>query len=133
MNKPRWRASAVAAVLLLALVSPAAPNASAHVRGHHQHSAASVLSWNETASAAYTTSKFSPPVFAVGMGYVQAAVYNAVVGIEGGSNAGVPEPMWTRLEADSSAKLGDHVIQAAAGDTLPAHPPSKADEHGLLR
>jgi len=84
MNKPRWRASAVAAVLLLALVSPAAPNASAHVRGHHQHSAASVLSWNETASAAYTTSKFSPPVFAVGMGYVQAAVYNAVVGIEGG-------------------------------------------------
>ncbi len=83
MNKPRWRASALAAVLLLALVSPAAPKASAHVRGHHQHSAASVLGWNETASAAYTASKFSPPVFAVGMAYVQAAVYNAVVGIEG--------------------------------------------------
>jgi hypothetical protein len=84
MNKPRWRALAVAAVLLFAIVSPATPNASAHARGHHQHSAAAVISWNETASAAYLTSGYAPPVFAVAIAYVQAAVYNAVVGVQGG-------------------------------------------------
>jgi hypothetical protein len=84
MNKPRWRALAVAAVLVLAIVSPTTPNASAHARGHHQHSAAAVISWNETASAAYGVSGFSPPLFAIGMAYVQAAVYNAVVGVKGG-------------------------------------------------
>lgn len=83
MNKPRWRALTVAAVLLFAIVSPTTPTASAHARGH-QHSAAAVISWNETASAAYTTSKFSPPLFGFGMAYVQAAVYNAVVGVQGG-------------------------------------------------
>lgn len=84
MNKPRWRALTVAAVLLFAIVSPTTPNASAHARAHHQHSAAAVISWNETASAAYTTSKFPPPLFGIGMAYVQAAVYNAVVGVKGG-------------------------------------------------
>jgi hypothetical protein len=82
MNKPRWRALTVAAVLLLAIVSPTTTTASAHAR--HVHSPAAVISWNETASAAYLTSGYAPPVFAVAIAYVQAAVYNAVVGVQGG-------------------------------------------------
>ena len=85
MKKPRWRAPAVAAVLLLALASPVTPDASAHARGQHRHSAASVISWNATATDALALdAKFGPPLVFVGISYVQAAVYNAVVGVEGG-------------------------------------------------
>jgi PAP2 superfamily len=84
-KKPRWRAPAVAAVLLLALASPVTPDASAHARGRHGHSAASVISWNATATDALAVdAKFGPPLVFVGISYVQAAVYNAVVGVEGG-------------------------------------------------
>ena len=84
-RKPRWRAPALAVVLLLALVSPVAPTASAHEHGHHGHSAAAVISWNATATDALAIdAKFGPPLVFVGIAYVQAAVYNAVVGVQGG-------------------------------------------------
>jgi hypothetical protein len=91
MNKPRWRGSALAAVLLLALIPSAAPNASAHLRGHHQHGAAAVvdpaavLAWNQIAVTTLggDTSKL-PPETILYMGLVQAAVYDAVVGVTGG-------------------------------------------------
>jgi hypothetical protein len=85
MRTTRWRALALASVLLLAWVSPVAQSASAHARGHHHHSGASVISWNATATDALAIdAKFGPPVFGVAIAYVQAAVYNAVVGVKGG-------------------------------------------------
>jgi len=93
-DKPRWRALAAAAAVLLALATPALPNASAHEPGHHSHSAAAipssldpavVVAWNQIAVAtlAADTSKL-PPETILYMGLVQAAVYDAVVGVEGG-------------------------------------------------
>jgi len=94
MNKPRWRALTVAAVLLFAIVSPTSPTASAHLTGHHQHSAAAdssavdpaaVVAWNQIAVTTLggDASKL-PPETILYMGLVQAAVYDAVVGVTGG-------------------------------------------------
>jgi hypothetical protein len=78
----------MAAVLALALVSPAAPAApaaSASQRPHPSRGAAAVISWNAVAADAFAVdSKFGPPLVNIGMAYVQAAVYNAVVGVKGG-------------------------------------------------
>lgn len=64
------------------LTSTAAP-ATAHGRHLRCASAATVLSWDATAAAALATdAQQGPPTMAVGMAYVQAAVYNAVVGTD---------------------------------------------------
>jgi len=93
MNKPRWRALTVAAVLLLALIPSAAPNASAHLRGHQYGAAAdpsavdpaAVVAWNQLAVTTLVgdASKL-PPETILDMGLVQAAVYDAVVGVTRG-------------------------------------------------
>ena len=121
-NKPRWRALAVATVLLFAIVSPAAPNASAHARGHHEHSAASVLSWNQTASDAFLASAYGPPVFATAIAAVQAAVYNAVVGVKGGYE----QYKWhkrahrgTSVDAAVAAAAHDMLVKYAAAAAQP--------------
>ena len=93
-SKPAWRARALAAALLIALATPALPNASAHEPGHHSHAAAAiptsldpavVVAWNQIAvtTLAADASKL-PPETIIYMGLVQAAVYDAVVGVEGG-------------------------------------------------
>ncbi|HEY2877797.1 vanadium-dependent haloperoxidase [Nocardioides sp.] len=72
-----------AGLLAAAIASPVAPAAGASSSGCAPSSADAVVAWNDTASAALGTDAALPaPVMAVGMAYVQAAVYNAVEGIE---------------------------------------------------
>ena len=72
-----------AGLLGATMASPVAPAAGASGSGCAPSSADAVVAWNDTASAALGTDAALPaPVMAVGMAYVQAAVYNAVEGIE---------------------------------------------------
>ena len=72
-----------AGLLAATMASPVAPAAGASSSGCAPSSADAVVAWNDTASAALGTDAALPaPVMAVGMAYVQAAVYNAVEGIE---------------------------------------------------
>jgi hypothetical protein len=67
----------------VSVASSGASAADAH-HGSAPPDASAVVAWNATASAALGTDAALPaPTMAVGMAYVQAAVYNAVVGIEG--------------------------------------------------
>lgn len=73
-----------AGLLVATTASPlAAPAAGASSSGCAHSTSDAVVAWNDTASAALGTDAALPaPVMAVGMAYVQAAVYNAVEGIE---------------------------------------------------
>jgi hypothetical protein len=73
-----------AGLLVATMASPvAAPAAGASSPGCAHSSSDAVVAWSGTASAALGTDAGLPaPVMAVGMAYVQAAVYNAVEGIE---------------------------------------------------
>jgi len=73
-----------AGLLVATMASPvAAPAAGASRSGCAHSTSDAVVAWNGTASAALGTDAALPaPVMAVGMAYVQAAVYNAVEGIE---------------------------------------------------
>ena len=112
----------MATVLLFAIVSPAAPNASAQHERASQHSAASVLSWNQTASDAFLASAYGPPVFATAIAAVQAAVYNAVVGVKGGYE----QYKWhkrahrgTSVDAAVAAAAHDMLVKYAAAAAQP--------------
>jgi hypothetical protein len=93
MKKSGWRAPAVAAVLLLSLASPVTPNAvahgTAHVRGAEavlgDPDPAVVVAWNQIAvsTVAGDPTKLVPET-ALYLGLVQAAVYDAVIGVDGG-------------------------------------------------
>lgn len=65
------------------VVTVPAPGLASDRQDRHRHgSSAAVVNWNAVASAGLgTDAALSPPVMAVGMAYVEAAVYNAVVGI----------------------------------------------------
>jgi hypothetical protein len=81
-------------------------------------SAAAVVKWNDTASAALgTDTALSAPVMAVGMAYVQAAVYNAVVGITGGA------PLYRWHARGPSGASTDAAVAAAARGVLTAYFP----------
>jgi hypothetical protein len=78
--------AAVCVSLVAAGVSVTSSGASAADEDHGRApaDASAVVGWNATASAALSTDAALPaPTMAVGMAYVQAAVYNAVAGIEG--------------------------------------------------
>jgi hypothetical protein len=68
----------------LALAATPTTRAFAHRVSPAPEGAAAVLTWNATASAVMSVDAAMPaPTMAVGMAYVQAAVYNAVAGIRG--------------------------------------------------
>src|SRR5689334_9249059 len=72
-----------ARLLAATMASPLAPATGASRSGCPPSSPDAVVAWNGTAAAALGTDAALPaPVMAVGMAYVQAAVYNAVEGIE---------------------------------------------------
>jgi PAP2 superfamily len=65
-------------------VTSSGASAADAIDGRASADASAVVAWNATASAALSADAALPaPTMAVGMAYVQAAVYNAVVGIEG--------------------------------------------------
>jgi hypothetical protein len=109
--RPRARLVVVAGAATLALTSlvalPAA--ASSQGRGHHGGlpDNSSVVSWNATAVAAVVTDAGQgAPTAVPAVAYVQAAVYNAVVGIEGGYQqyaGNQPGPRGASVEAAVAA------------------------------
>ncbi|MTD17444.1 hypothetical protein GIS00_26275 [Nakamurella sp. YIM 132087] len=75
--------------------------------------AAAVISWNEVAALSLGTDAALPaPPMGVGMAYVQAAVFNAVVGIEGG------HPMYRWSAKAPKGASTDAAVAAAAHDVL---------------
>ncbi len=114
----------LAAGLLVATTtaSVAAPAAEASSSGCAPSSADAVVAWNNTASAALGTDAALPaPVMAVGMAYVQAAVYNAVEGIEGSH----PLYRW-HTRGPRCASTAAAVAAAARGILLHYFPVSSA-------
>ena len=84
---------------------------------------ASVMAWNDIAvNAAVTVAKKSPPESLIFLGLAQAAVYDAVVAIDGGY-----QPYGTALPAQPGASL-EAAVAAAAHDVLVHYfPDQKAD------
>jgi PAP2 superfamily len=84
----RVRATTACLGLVVAGVFAASPSNAASGStepGCDSQESAAVISWNATATAALETDAALPaPIMAVGMAYVQAAVYNADEGIAGG-------------------------------------------------
>jgi hypothetical protein len=111
-------AAALAFVLVAPITSQAVADDDSDGRGHRDHGAASVLTWNALATGALAVdAAFGPPTFGVGIAYVQAAVYNAVTGIEG---------RYQQYQWDERAPRGaslDAAVAAAAHDVLLARFP----------
>ena len=82
----------------------------------------SVMNWNDIAVNAVTVAKKSPPEAVLAVALVQAAVYNAVVAIEGGY-----QPYGTALPAQPDASL-DAAVAAAAHDVLVHYFPDQATD-----
>ena len=83
--------------------------------------ATAVVAWNATASAALGTDAALPaPVMAVGMAYVQAAVYNAVIGINGGG------PLYRWHVSRPGHASTNAAVAAAARGVLAAYFPVSA-------
>ena len=112
-----------AGLLVATMASPVtAPAAGAAGSDCAPSSADAVVAWNGTASAALGTDAALPaPVMAVGMAYVQAAVYNAVEGIERAH----PLYRW-HARAPHCASTAAAVASAARGVLLHYFPVSSA-------
>ncbi len=111
-----------AGLLAATMASPLAPAAGASRSGCPPSSADAVVAWNGTAAAALGTDAALPaPVMAVGMAYVQAAVYNAVEGIERSH----PLYRW-HLRGPRCASTAAAVAAAARGVLLHYFPVSTA-------
>lgn len=113
------RISAMAVGLAAAIASAPAGFAGDTAVGASQHRApvpSAVIQWNDTASSVLGVDSALPaPVMAVGMAYVQAAVYNAVTGMEGGG------PLYKWNVRSTCAGSTDAAVAAAARRVLNAY------------
>lgn len=145
LRNPRRKLLAATAALLAVPAAASAALAPAVAAPSRSSAVGAVVSWNATATDALVTdAAMLPAVAAVGVAYVQAAVYNAVVGIEGQfaeyrwdvngpADASVP----AAVAAAAHRVLLTYVpvarprVEAAYTDTLAAIPESRAKHDGI--
>ncbi len=138
------RRALVSLALAGAALAAAPRPASAHPSPAPPEGAAAVLAWNATASTVLSVDAAMPaPVMAVGMAYVQAAVYNAVAGIRGAhlyrSTVRAPSGASTAAAVAAAARrvlnayvpVGTARVEAAYAAALAALPQDAATLAGV--